>query len=268
MVPANDMPEEGDLVVATVKQVKNFGVVVELDEYPGKEGFIHIAEVASGWVKYIRDHVREGQKVVCKVLGIDERRKNRTVDLSLKAVNEHQKREKIQQWKSEQKAQKLLHLLCDNIGITFEKGMEEFGYELIQEFGSLYRAFEVSAMREVSLEESGFEGEWVNPFIKMSQENITPPYVEIQGILELTSPNPDGLSDIKSSLEKAESMAKGIDEVKLNILYIGSPKYRLVLVAPNYKVAEDILRSAAQNAVDNINSRGGLGKFIRNKDGK
>ncbi|MBN1389723.1 MAG: translation initiation factor IF-2 subunit alpha [Candidatus Thermoplasmatota archaeon] len=266
MVPANDMPEEGELVVATVKQVKNFGAVVELDEFPGKEGFIHIAEVASGWVKYIRDHVREGQKVVCKVLGIDERRKNRTVDLSLKAVNEHQKREKIQQWKSEQKAQKLLQLLCENMGIALEKGMEDFGYDLISEYGSLYHAFEMSSMKEVSLEESGFQGEWVQPFIRMAQENITPPYVEIHGILELTSTNPDGLIDIKSALEKAESMAKGIDDVKLDIIYIGSPKYRLVLIAPNYKVAEEILRSAAQTAVDHLNSRNGVGKFVRNKD--
>lgn len=268
MVQGNDMPEEGELVVATVKQVKNFGVVVELDEYPGKEGFIHIAEVASGWVKYIRDHVREGQKVVCKVLGIDERRKNRTVDLSLKAVNEHQKREKIQQWKSEQKAMKLLELLCENQGTTLEKGMEDFGFELVQEYGSLYRAFEMSAMREIALEEAGFEGEWVDPFIKMAQENITPPYVEIHGILELTSPSPDGLKDIISALEKAENMVQGVEDVKLEILYIGSPRYRLILVAPNYKVAEEVLKSAAQSAVDLIESEGGSGKFIRNKDGK
>ncbi|MBN1539910.1 MAG: translation initiation factor IF-2 subunit alpha [Candidatus Thermoplasmatota archaeon] len=266
MAQANDMPDEGELVVATVKQVKNFGVVVELDEYPGKEGFIHIAEVASGWVKYIRDHVREGQKVVCKVLGIDERRKNRTVDLSLKAVNEHQKREKIQQWKSEQKAQKLLQLLCENMGMGIGKGMEEFGYDLIAEYGSLYHAFEAAAMKEVALEESGFEGAWIQPFIKMARENITPPYVEIHGILELTSTNPEGIQDIRSSLEKAESVVKGIDDVKLDILYIGSPRYRLVLVAPNYKVAEDILRSAAQAAVDHLNSRSGSGKFVRNKE--
>jgi translation initiation factor 2 subunit 1 len=262
------MPEEGELVVATVNQVKNFGVVVELDEYPGKEGFIHIAEVASGWVKYIRDHVREGQKVVCKVLGIDERRKNRTVDLSLKAVNEHQKREKIQQWKSEQKAQKLLELLCENLGMKLEDGMKDFGNELLQEYGTLYRAFEMSAMREVALEEAGFEGGWVQPFIKMAQENITPPYVEIHGILELTSPSPDGLSDIKTSLEKAENMVIGVEDVKLDILYIGSPRYRLILVAPNYKVAEEVLRSSAQAAIDNIEDQGGTGKFIRNKEGK
>jgi len=268
MVQFNDMPEEGELVVATVNQVKNFGVVVELDEYPGKEGFIHIAEVASGWVKYIRDHVREGQKVVCKVLGIDERRKNRTVDLSLKAVNEHQKREKIQQWKSEQKAQKLLELLCENVGLTLPEGMEQFGNELLQEYGTLYRAFEMSAMKEIALEEAGFEGVWVESFIKMAQENITPPYVEIHGILELTSPNPNGLQEIIVSLEKAEKMVVGVEDVKMEILYIGSPRYRLILVAPNYKVAEEVLKSAAQTAVDHIESGGGAGKFIRHKDGK
>ncbi len=268
MVQGNELPEEGELVVATVKQVKNFGVVLDLDEYPGKEGFIHIAEVASGWVKYIRDHVREGQKVVCKVLGIDERRKNKFVDLSLKAVNEHQKREKIQQWKSEQKAQKLLSLLCENIGMTYDQGMEQFGYELIQEYGNLYRAFEVSAMREIALEEAGFEGEWIQPFIKMAKENITPPYVEIHGILELTSPNKNGLVDIKEALGKAEAVAKEAEDVKMDILYIGSPKFRLILEAPNYKVAEDVLRSSAQAAVDHIIQKNGMGKFIRNKDAK
>nr|NIP36032.1 S1 RNA-binding domain-containing protein [Thermoplasmata archaeon]NIS13138.1 S1 RNA-binding domain-containing protein [Thermoplasmata archaeon]NIS21032.1 S1 RNA-binding domain-containing protein [Thermoplasmata archaeon]NIT78497.1 S1 RNA-binding domain-containing protein [Thermoplasmata archaeon]NIW83598.1 S1 RNA-binding domain-containing protein [Thermoplasmata archaeon] len=60
-------PEEGELVVGTVVKVENFGAFVSLEEYPGKEGFIHVAEVAPGWVKYIRDYVRENQKIVTKV---------------------------------------------------------------------------------------------------------------------------------------------------------------------------------------------------------
>ncbi len=90
-----DFPEFGELVVCTVADVKNFGAFVWLDEYPTekgraklvlraqnpdkadeikfetgdfREGFIHITEVAAGWIKYIRDYVREGQKAVCKVL--------------------------------------------------------------------------------------------------------------------------------------------------------------------------------------------------------
>jgi translation initiation factor 2 subunit 1 len=46
-----DYPEVGDLVVCTVKNIKDFGVIVTLDEYEGKEGFIHISEISSGWIK-------------------------------------------------------------------------------------------------------------------------------------------------------------------------------------------------------------------------
>lgn len=263
MTPGTDLPEDGELVVATVRQVKNFGVVVDLDEYPGKEGFIHIAEVASGWVKYIRDHVREGQKVVCKVLGIDTKRKNKFVDLSLKAVNEHQKREKIQQWKSEQKAQKLVELLCQNLGHDLPWGMEEFGFDLIAEYGSLFAAFEISAMRESALSDSGFEGEWVTPFLAVARENITPPFVEISGILEMTTTSSDGMNDIKESLNRAEISVGEIEDVKLTILYVGAPRYRLILSAPDYKTAEEILKGSAEAALNFLESKNGTGKFIR-----
>ena len=65
-------PEEGDLVVCTVKSVRNFGAFVELEEYPDKEGFIHVAEIATGWVKRMSDYVRDGQRIVCKVMKIEK----------------------------------------------------------------------------------------------------------------------------------------------------------------------------------------------------
>src|SRR5574344_2464845 len=71
MSRAREFPENGELVVCSVTNVKNFGAFVTRDEYDGKEGFIHVRDIASGWVKYVRDFIREGQKVVCKVLGVD-----------------------------------------------------------------------------------------------------------------------------------------------------------------------------------------------------
>ena len=118
----SEFPEESELVVCTVQSVKNFGAFVSLDEYDNKEGFIHIRDVATGWVKYIRDYVREGQKIVCKVLGVDSSKGH--IDLSLKSVNEHQKREKIQQWKNENKADKLLEIVAERLGKT-----KDFCYE-------------------------------------------------------------------------------------------------------------------------------------------
>jgi len=52
-ISKKEYPEEGEFVVGTVKNVQNFGAFVSLDEYTGKEGFIHIAEIATGWVKRI-----------------------------------------------------------------------------------------------------------------------------------------------------------------------------------------------------------------------
>src|SRR5882762_11961032 len=134
-----DWPDEGELVVCTVTNVKNFGAFVTLDEYESKEGFIHIAEVSSGWIKYIRDYVREGQKVVCKVLKVDQEKGH--IDLSLKAVNDHQRREKIQEWKNEQKAEKLLSIVAERLGKPVDALWQEFGYKLLDTFGTLYRAF-------------------------------------------------------------------------------------------------------------------------------
>jgi len=136
-------PEEGDLVVCTVKSVRSFGAFVELEEYPGKEGFIHVAEIATGWVKRMSDYVREGQRVVCKVMVVDSSKGH--IDLSLKKVNAHQKRETIQEWKNEQKATKLIEIVAERLGITVDDFRSKYSPKLLEEFGGHYTSFEVAA---------------------------------------------------------------------------------------------------------------------------
>ena len=77
-------PDVGDLAIATVKRVVDYGAYVRLDEYEGIEGLVHISEISTTWVKNIREHVREGQKLVLKVLRVDRERAQ--VDLSLRRV--------------------------------------------------------------------------------------------------------------------------------------------------------------------------------------
>ncbi|MGB1233668.1 MAG: S1 RNA-binding domain-containing protein, partial [Poseidonia sp.] len=147
-------PEEGELVVATIKTVKQNGAYVDLDEYEGIEGFIFIGEIASGWVKNIRGFVREGQRVICKVLRT--RRDGTSLELSLKSVSEERRRDRLQEWKNEQRAQQLLKVLGEKIGWSDEQ-VEEQTSELVDAFGTLYTAFEEAAMQEGALENAGFE---------------------------------------------------------------------------------------------------------------
>jgi translation initiation factor 2 subunit 1 len=262
MVKRNPFPEEGELVVGTVKEVKGFGAFVNLDEYPGKEGFIHIAEVAAGWVKYVRDHVRENQKIVAKVLTVDTNRGH--VDLSLKRVNDHQRRETISAWKNEQKAEKLLEILGERTSKKPEDLLKEFGYKMVETYGSLYAAFEVAAVQEEELEEDGFKGPWVASFVELAKENIQVPFVQVKGYVDLQSFASDGVSELVEALEAAEESE--YEDVEIEVQYMGAPRYRLKVKAPDYKVAEEQLRGAADRAMKIIAKKGGIGQFIRGEE--
>jgi translation initiation factor 2 subunit 1 len=258
MVKPREYPEEGELVVGSVQKVKGFGGFVTLDEYGGKEGFIHIAEVSTGWIKYIRDFIREGQRIVCKVIKVEPGKGH--IDLSLKAVNEHQKREKIQQWKNEQKAEKLFEIVCEKSGLEPEKAYEEFGFELMETFGTMYGAFESTTLDDGVLEEEGFEGGWTAHFTDVARENIAPPLVNIVGRLELTCPTDTGIEGIRGALEAA---AKSGAEGTVEVSYIGAPNYRITVTAPDYKVAEESMKTAVDAAIGSIEKSGGAGSFER-----
>lgn len=257
MLKADDFPEEGELIIGTVQTVKNYGAFVVLDEYENKEGFIHITEVATGWIKYIRDYIRERQKVVCKVLRVDKSKGH--VDLSLKQVNEHQRREKIQDWKNEQKAKKLLEITAEKLGKSMDSCYEEFGQNLVEKYGGLYRAFEECAINPNVLEEDGFKGEWVEVVISVAVDNIAPPFVKVSGYLDMTCPLPDGIVQIKNALLEAERS----DKTDLIVQYVGAPKYRIKVNAPDYKTAEEELKKAGERAITYIKEHNGDGRFYR-----
>lgn len=249
-------PEPGELVVCTVDQVVDFGAFVILDEYKDKRGLIHISEVASGWIKYIRDHVREGQKIVCKVLSVDPSRHH--IDLSLKDVNEHQKKDKIQAWKADQKAGKWLQMAYEGD----DEHLAEVTSCLFKGYGSLYNSLEDAVVSGIdALVEAGLSPEDAKKVLAISQENVKIPYVEITGYVDLTSPATDGVEQIKKALKKAAKTKT--DEVTLDVRYVGAPRYRIHVTAPNYKLAEAELRKSAQAAIAFIEKQGGEGTFHR-----
>jgi translation initiation factor 2 subunit 1 len=253
-----ELPEKGELVVCTVEKAKGFGAFVALEEHPGKRGFIHIKEVAPGWVKNIRDYVREGQRIVCKVMDIDVSKGY--VDLSLKRVNDHQRRETIQTWKNEQKARKLLEMVAEKVGKNIDTCYEEFGNDLIAKYGSLYAALEEAAIDAQHLAEDGFAGEWLDAFVASAQENIAVPHVEIKGYVEMVCPLPDGVKHLKKALGLIE-MAD--DDIEVRVRYLSAPLYRIEVRAPDYKLAEKELKTRIDASIAYIKKHGGDASFKR-----
>lgn len=258
----NIWPESGDFVVCTVKNVTDFGAYTSLEEFGGKEGFIHISEVKAGWVKYVRDYVREGQKIVCKVLNVDPSRRH--IDLSLKDVNEHQKRAKIQDWKNEQKAVKWLQFVAEETDTSEEK-MDKLKLKLLENFGSLYSVFEEVAINaEDAFKEVKIDKKLVKSIVAVAQSNIKLPFVDIAGFVDLNCYLPDGIEIIKQALDAGNKNDE--EGVRVEISYTGAPRYRIKVIAPDYKKAEAVLKKSATAAISTIEKLGGKGEFHRHNN--
>jgi polyribonucleotide nucleotidyltransferase len=71
----------GRIYVGKVNSIKDFGAFVEIA--PGKDGLLHISELAEGYVKSVTDVCKIGDKLEVKVIAVDEQNR---VKLSRKAV--------------------------------------------------------------------------------------------------------------------------------------------------------------------------------------
>ena len=255
-------PTPGELVVGRVDDIEDFGVFVDLEEYEDKRGLVHVSEVASGWIKNVRDHVNEDQMVVCKVLEVDEDAQQ--IDLSIKDVNDHQRSEKVQEWKNERKADKWMELAFgeDVDDETFRR----VANELIDAHGSLYAGFEQTAIHgPEALEGVDLADEEVSAIVETARENVSVPYVTVTGYVDLAAPGADGVENVREALRAAEGDGEVPDEVDLDVTYVGSPEYRIRVKAPNYKTAESALEASVTRARETIEAAGGTAGFHRER---
>lgn len=77
----------GSVLEGKVTGITKFGAFVSLPE--GKSGLVHISEIAYSYVNDVKDHLKEGQEVKVKVIGIDE---NGRINLSIKKAMDPQPR--------------------------------------------------------------------------------------------------------------------------------------------------------------------------------
>ena len=107
---------------------------------------------------------------------------------------------------------------------------------------------------------SYYSGNWIDAFVEVAKENIAPPTVQIEATLEMSSSAPNGVILIRNALEAGLEAAEGADA---KITSVGSPRYRVVVTASEYKTAEDILKRVAKAAIDNLVAEGGVAVLKR-----
>jgi translation initiation factor 2 subunit 1 len=255
-----DYPESGEYVIATAVKLEGHGVYVNLDEY-GKGGYVPIGEVASTWVKNIRDFVKEGQKLVLKVIRVDDRKGH--VDLSIRKVTEREKKDKLIQYKKSKKAEKLLESAAKSLNIEYDEAVSTVGIPLEDHFGDLYSALEAASAKGASaISAVGIPENWAKALYEISKDHVEPPVVQVSGVIQISSTKAKGVEDIKKAIVEGKKASAG-QEVKTKITYVGAPRYRIVVTAKDYKTAEDTMKHAVDAITTKITSQGGTATFAR-----
>jgi translation initiation factor 2 subunit 1 len=256
-----ELPEVGEIVVATVTKIMDQGAYVTLDEYNNIQGFLHISEIATGWIRHVEKFLKVGEKKVLLVKRVNTARSE--IDLSLKQITSDQKKKKLLELKKKEKEKVLIDSLKTkaNLSQTEAEKIEEV---LINKFNSVYDAFSEIVSKGIGVLDGLNLSTKVLKTIEEISLKIQVPHVEIRGVLELTCTKPNGADIIKKALlEAVENKEVGVD-----IIYIGAPKYRLTISAQNFKTAEKDLKPILSEIQATIEKKGGTFKFTREESKK
>ena len=251
-----ELPETGEIVIATITKISDHGAYVTLDEYNKIQGFLHVSEIAPGWVRKVHRYVKEGEKKVLLVKKVGSVR--REIDLSLKQISKDQRKKKLLEVKRFEKEQGILKNIQEKSELT-TKQIEEVEDKFLSKYDSVY-----DAMLNIAIKGSAEIDD-----LKLQKKVITSiedicskmklPSVELRGILEISNNQSNGVELIKKTLTEAEK----IEYAKIEITYLGAPRYRLSLVAQDFKTAEKSLKPILEKIEKNVKKQNGIYNFTR-----
>ena len=255
-----ELPEQGEIVMATITKLMDHGAYATLDEYEDIQGFLHISEIAPGWIRSVNRFVREGEKKVLLIKKVNPQRGD--IDLSLKQVSKDQQKQKLKEVKKFEKGKTLLQNLKDNANLT-DKEIEKIEDQIFGKYESVFDAFidiarnGIDSVKELKLTKK------ISKSLEEICSKLKLPSVEIRGIMEITSSDSNGIEIIKKNLLNVLEK-----DSKIDITYLGAPKYRLSVIAEDFKTAEKILKPIVDEIESLITKKKGTFKFSREESKK
>ncbi|MEK6951873.1 MAG: S1 RNA-binding domain-containing protein [Nanoarchaeota archaeon] len=247
------IPEVDDLVICMVKKILPNAVFVILNEYQSKEGMIHISEIAPGRIRNLRDFVIEGKTIVCKILRIDKEKGH--IDLSLRRVPVTLRRKKEEEFKQENKAEKLLEQLAKESKLTLEEVYKKIGNQIYGDFGSLTNFYYAVLENKEINKDIKVEKKLLDNLIKKIKEKIKLPEVRLKANISISSKDKKGIVKIKQVFSKIKDFINN-QKYKADIKYISAPKYSIEVISDNPKNADKILTEVSNFLVTEAKKEG------------
>ena len=235
--PGARIPKVGEFVIAQIAKVMPFGAYCRLPEYNNLEVFLPLKEVSSGWIKNIREFIREGQTVVCLVIYHD--REKNTIDVSIKKVPQSKAKEKIKQYNLEKRFVALFQQLLKSNKIEGQEAVQ-VNNQLVSEFGT-YTNFAENVLSNTP--------EFVNSKIPKKIKDAFAASLEamrknrkyvVSYIAKVSTTNTvAGATELRSIMQK-------VSKIGVEVKYISAPMYRIISEGVDYNEAESKVKKAEE----------------------
>ena len=257
----HELPEAGEIVIATITKIGDHGAYATLDEYKTIQGFLHVSEIAHGWVRNVSKYVKEGEKKVLLVKKISEGREE--IDLSLKQVSREQQKRKLLDVKRFEKGKGIIKNIKEKTKLS-DNDIGKLEDKILSKYDSVYDGIVDIATNGIEVFTDLKLPKKTLDIIEEVGNKIKLPSVEIRGILELTDNSSNGVENIRNSLQGFEKT----DQNNIKILYVGAPRYRISVTDSDFKSAEKILKPILEDIEKNIGKNKGSFKFTREESRK
>ncbi len=232
MIKRKGFPEKNELVMCNVKRITPFAAWCDVDEYD-VDGMIHISETAGKWIQNINDHVKLNKQYVAKVVRIDNSK--RIINISLKRVSKREKIDKINVFRKEQRAEKILEQAGKELKKGLKESYDEIGYILQEKFGELSTAFEELKKNPKEFENIKISKKWINILIPIVKIAFKDKETILKTEINMKSFEGDGVNRLKKILSEIKNQG-------INIRYLSAPKYIAEFVTKNPKNEEKNIR--------------------------
>ncbi|MDE1874125.1 MAG: S1 RNA-binding domain-containing protein [Candidatus Micrarchaeota archaeon] len=221
----------GEIILVNITKIMPHGAYCELVEYKA-DAYLPIGEVASGWIKNIHEFIREGQRDVAKVVFVDQVK--RALDVSLKKVTAKEKKDKINEYNLEKRAQKFFEQAVKAAGK--EGKLNEIRLKAAQSVQTYSELLDLVIDKKMPT--GLLDADVQKAFEEIVAKNVKPKEYEVGYAVVLKSVAGKGnVATIRKAFQEVEALG-------VEVLYEGAPHYKLSAKGASYPDVEGKIKNA------------------------
>lgn len=248
----------GDFLVCRVKEITDFGLLLDNEEIMDREIFLHVSEIPRG--RSLQDF-KTGQVVVVRIIKIS--RTGERIFVSLKQLSKAEARSVMRSWRAEKKALEIFNEVAAKHSIPSES-LEDTKRKLVEKYGSVTEALRKAIMEgENTLARTRLSSEARETVYELAAKELIRKRAKKTMLVRLYFTDKHGLEKLKKVFEEVEKMSGR--EVTVETRVIAAPRYSITLLSHEpkkiKKVAEDVLVKLNEASKEN----GGILKTLEEK---